>query len=153
MALSTSQAGVSAGQQLQQISKSLEAGLTPERDAIAKEDQALAAEKAKLSPAEYQKRGAALERRAQAYTNTIQARNAQFTQTRDKTTEQIATAVTPILVAVITAHHCSLVLERGGIYGATPAMDITPDVIKTLNTTLPTISVSLVQPAAEQAGQ
>jgi Skp family chaperone for outer membrane proteins len=150
-ALGTSQAGVSANQQLQQISKTLEAGLTPERDAIAKEDQTLTAEKAKLSAADYQKRAAALQKRAQAYTNMVQARNAQFTQTRDKATDQIATAVTPLLVASITEHHCSLVLERGGIYGANAAMDLTADVIQKLNAALPTVAVSLAPPQAGPA--
>lgn len=151
MALTTSQAGVSANQQLQQISKDLDAGLAPERDAIGKEDQALTAAKAKLSAADYQKRAAALQQRAQAYTAMVQTRNAQFTQTRDKATDQIATAVTPILVASITEHHCSLVLERGGIYGANAAMDLTPEVIQKLNAQMPTLAVSLAPPPAAQA--
>jgi Skp family chaperone for outer membrane proteins len=150
-ALNTSQAGVSANQQLQQIAQGIAASLNPERDAISAEDKALAAEKAKLSPAKLQERGLALQKRAQAYGQTVQTRNAQLTQTHDKAFSQIAQAMTPILVSKITEHHCSLVMEsRGIIYGANPAMDLTSEVVQQLNAALPTVTVTLLPPEALQ---
>ena len=152
-ALNTSQAGVAVNQQIQQLSQGIEANLVPERDAISKEDKALGDEKTKHS-AKIQERTAALQKRAQAYAQTVQTRNAQLAQTRDKAMAQIASAVTPIVVAKIGEHHCSLVLEsRGIIYGANPAMDLTPEVIQQLNTALPTVTVTLIPPEALQAAQ
>ena len=151
MALSTSQAGVSVAQQLQQLQQTAAAPLNAERQAIAQADQALGAEKSKLAPAKFQERAAALQQRAQAYESTVQTRNGQLEQTRDKATTQIAQAITPILVATITAHQCSLVVERGGVIGANPAMDLTPEVIQKLNAALPTVAVTLEPPPA--AGQ
>lgn len=153
-ALNTSQVGVGVNQQLQQLSQGIASNLDPERDAIAAEDKALAAEKAKLTPAKFQERALALQKRAQTYEQTVQTRNAQLTQTRDKAMAQIADAVTPIVVAKITAHHCSLVFEsRGIIYGANPAMDLTPEVIQQLNAALPSVAVSLLPPEALQQTQ
>jgi Skp family chaperone for outer membrane proteins len=154
VALNTSQAGVGVNQQLQQISQGIASNLNPERDAIAAEDKAIAAEKAKLSAAKFQERALALQKRAQTYEQTVQTRNAQLTQTRDKAMAQIADAVTPIVVAKITEHHCSLVFEsRGIVYGANPAMDLTPEVIQQLNTVLPAVAVSLLPPEALQQTQ
>jgi Skp family chaperone for outer membrane proteins len=150
-AMNTSQAGVSANQQLQQIAQGIASSLNPERDAIAAEDKALAAERAKLSPAKLQERATALQKRAQTYGQTVQTRNAQLSQTHDKAFTQIAQAMTPILVAKITEHHCSLVLEsRGIIYGANPAMDLTAEIVQQLNTSLPTVTVTLIPPEALQ---
>ncbi|HUO21299.1 MAG TPA: OmpH family outer membrane protein [Caulobacteraceae bacterium] len=143
MALNTSAAGVSVNTQLQQMEQSANATLAPQRDALAAEDKALSAEKAKLTPAKFQERVAALQQRAQAYSQTVQSRNAQFSQAHDKAQDQIAQAVTPLLVASITAHACSLIVERNSIYGANPAMDLTPEVIQKLNAALPTVTVVL----------
>ena len=149
LALTTSAAGVSVNQQLQQLSQSAQATLDVERNAITAADKALTAEKPKLSAAKYQTEQSALQQRAQTYTATVQARQAQFSQARDKALDQIAATVTPILVATITERHCSIIVERGGIYGANPAMDLTPDVIQKLNAVLPTVAVSLPPEAAQ----
>jgi outer membrane protein len=140
-ALSTSQAGVSVNQQLQTMQQGVAGPLNAERDSIAAADKALTAEKPKLSAAKFQEQADALQRRAQTYSATVQTRNAQFTQTRDNALNQIAQSVTPILVSTITEHKCSLIVERNGIYGANPAMDLTPEVIQRLNAVLPTVTV------------
>jgi Skp family chaperone for outer membrane proteins len=150
VALNTSQAGVSANQQIQKMEQDAEATIGPERTAITEADKALSAEKPKLAPAKYQERAAALQQRVQAYSVLVQTRNAQFSHTHDKAMSQIAQAVTPILVATITDHKCSLVVERGGIYGANPAMDLTPEVVQKLNAVLPTITVTLEPPPSAQ---
>ena len=93
------QAGVSLNQQIQQISQGIQAGLDPVRAAIAKDNQELMAQKAKLPAAQYQQRQAALQQRADAYSQTVQTRSAQIAQTREKALVQIATAVNPLLVA------------------------------------------------------
>ncbi len=148
-ALTTSAAGVSVNQQLQQLSQSAQAPLDAERNAITAADKALTAEKPKLSAAKYQAEQGSLQQRAQAWQMTVQARQTQFNQARDKALDQIAATVTPVLVATITARHCSIIVERGGIYGANPAMDLTPDVVQKLNTILPAVVVSLPVEAAQ----
>ena len=152
-ALNTSAAGQSANQQLQQIAQSIQTQMNVERDAIVTENKALVAEKAKLTAAKLQARQAALQQRAQTFQQTIQLRNAQVQQTHDKTMDQIAASVTPILVSTITAHACSLIVERNGIYGANPAMDLTPEVITKLNAALPTVAVTLLTPEQVQQQQ
>lgn len=150
VALNTSDAGVGVNKQLAPLYQTAQSELNSERDALAKDNKALFAEKAKLSKAQFQKRLAALQQRAQAYNATLQTRNAQFTQTRAKAMDQIAAAVTPILVDAITARKCALIVERANIYGANPAMDLTPDVVKQLNIAMPTLTVNLLPPEALQ---
>ena len=150
VALNSSDAGVGVNKQLAPLYQAAQSELNGERDALAKDNKALFAEKAKLSNSKFQKRLAALQQRAQAYNATLQTRNAQFTQTRAKAMDQIAAAVTPILVDAITAHKCALIVERANIYGANPAMDLTSDVVKQLNIAMPTLTVSLLPPEALQ---
>jgi Skp family chaperone for outer membrane proteins len=150
VALNTSDAGVGVNKQLATLYQTAQSELNGVRDALAKDNKALFAEKAKLSNAKFQKRLAALQQRAQDYNATLQTRNAQFTQTRAKAMDQIAAAVTPILVDAITTHKCALIVERATIYGANPAMDLTADVIKQLNIAMPTLTVRLLPPEALQ---
>ena len=150
VALATSNAGLGVNKQLAPLYQAAQTELNGQRDALTKDKKTLFAEKAKLSAAKFQKRLAALQQRAQVYNTVLQTRNAQFTQTRAKAMDQIAAAVTPILVDAITAHHCALVVERASIYGANPAMDLTADVVKQLNIAMPTLTVSLLPPEALQ---
>lgn len=150
VALSTSDAGLGVNKQLAPLYQAAQTDLNGQRDTLTKDNKTLFAEKAKLSAAKFQARLAALQQRAQVYNSALQTRNAQFTQTRAKAMDQIAAAVTPILVDAITAHHCALVVERASIYGANPAMDLTADVVKQLNIAMPTLTVSLLPPEALQ---
>ena len=150
LALSTSDAGLGVNKQLAPLSQAAQTELDGQRDTLNADNKALLAQKAKLSAADFQKRLAALQQRAQDYNTAVQTRNAQFAQTRAKAMDQIAATATPILVDAITAHHCALVVDRAGIYGANPAMDLTSDVIKQLNLIMPSLPVSLLPPEALQ---
>jgi outer membrane protein len=151
VAMSNSQAGVSVLQQLKQLSQSISGQLSPQRDAIAKEEQALLAQKAKLTPARAQQRAVEIQEKAQAFDRLVQTRNAQIAQTRDGAMEKIASAMTPMLVASITAHKCAVLFERNSSYGVNPAMDLTGEIIDKLNAAMPTVTVTLAPPPTGQA--
>jgi Skp family chaperone for outer membrane proteins len=142
-ALGQSRAGVSANQQLSQFQQGIEAELKAERDTIARDDQALLAQKPSLPAADYQQRVTQLRQRYDVLQRTTQTRAAQLTRTRNDAITQIATAMAPSLNETITARRCSLVIEKGGVYGANPAMDITPQVIGLMNTRLPSVTLRL----------
>jgi Skp family chaperone for outer membrane proteins len=149
-AIGRSQAGVSAGGQLERLSQSVQSDLAAQRTALIAQGKALAAEKAKLSAAEYARRTSDLEQRAQAFDRLANTRSAQLRQTRTIALGQIGAAMTPILAASVTSHRCGLVLDAGATYGSNAAMDLTAGVVQKLNAKLPSVTVTLATP--EQAG-
>lgn len=149
-AVARSQAGTSAGGQLERLAKSVQTDMTTQRNALVDQGRALAADKAKLSAAEYSRRTADLQQRAQAFDRLANTRAAQLRQTRATALGQIGAAMTPILTAAVTSHRCGLVLDKSSTYGSNAAMDLTDGVVQQLNTRLPTVTVTLATP--EQAG-
>jgi outer membrane protein len=151
MTLAQSQAGISANQQLAKIQQTVTAELKPANDALVSEARALEARKASTPAAQYQQSAADLERRAQAQDALSRTRNDQLVRTRDEAVRQIGTAALPALNAALTAHRCSIVLDKNRVYSVNAAMDLTPEVIQKVNAALPTITVQLAAPQPPQA--
>ena len=63
---------------------------------------------------------------------------------------QIGAAALPALNAALTAHRCSIVLDKGRVYSVNAAMDLTPEVIQKVNAALPTITLQLAAPQQPQ---
>jgi outer membrane protein len=146
--LGQSQAGAGANQQLTQLQTSINSELRAARDKLVADDQALTAQKAKLSAADFAAQGAALQARARDLQNLATTRNSQLTRTRDGAIAQISKAALPLLNASLTAHHCAIVLDKAPVYSVNPAMDLTGEVMQRLNATLPAITVTLAAPAS-----
>jgi outer membrane protein len=141
--LGQSQAGASANQQLTQLQTSVNNELRAARDKLVADDQALTAKKAQLSAADFAAQTTALQTRARDLQALATTRNGQLTRTRDGAIAQISKAALPLLNASLTAHHCSIVLDKGPVYSVNPAMDLTAEVMQRLNATLPAITVTL----------
>lgn len=151
-ALETSKAGASAVEQIRQFASAASAKLKPERDAIAQENQALMDQRASLSPAQLQQRGIALQQKNAEFQEVSQQRSAQLQQTQANAVSRILVAINPALTTVSAAHHCSLILERGQVYGVNASMDLTAEVIKRVDATLPPFKVELASvPAGSPA--
>ncbi len=149
--LSQSQAGMAANQQLAKLQQSVNADLKPANDALVNEARALEGRKASMAAAQYQQSVADLQRRAQAQDTLARTRNDQLVRTRDEAARQIGTAALPALNAVLTAHRCSIVIDKGRVYSVNAAMDLTPEVIQRVNTALPTVNLQLAPPQQAQA--
>ena len=141
--LGQSQAGLAANQQLAQLQKSVNAELSATRDRLVADDRALTAQKAQLSAADFNQKSADLQRRAQDLDSLSRVRNSQLSRTRDEAVRQISTAALPLFNASLTAHRCSIVLDKGPVYSVNPAMDLTGEIMQKLNAVMPTISVQL----------
>lgn len=144
-ALGNSKAGQAANQRLQQLGAQIEAELNPEKQAIITENTALQ-NGAALPAAQRQTRIAALQQRAQTFSQLQTLRGAQLQQTRVLATQTIVAKIDPILAPLVVARRCSLVLERTATYGFNPAMDLTPAVVDQLNQQLPTVTFYLATP-------
>jgi Skp family chaperone for outer membrane proteins len=145
-ALEASQAGVSAGQQIQQFDRGVRAELDAERAAIVSDDRALAAQKATLPAAAYQQRVGALKQRYAELDRTTQLRGQQLAKTRADAVALISRALDAGVAETITARHCSVVFERAGSYGSNAGMDITAQVIQQMNERLPGVTLRLAPP-------
>ncbi len=147
-AIGGSKAGQAGTARMQQIAAGVTAELNPQRQAIVTEGNALQAGQKTMPAAELQQRGAALRQRAQAFDVLQRTRAAQLQQTRVLAEQQISRTMDPIVAQIITTHRCSVVLDRGALYGANPASDITPEVVRALDTQLPTVQFNLAPPPA-----
>lgn len=151
MVLAQSQAGASATQQLAKMQQSINAELKTANDALVSEARALEARKPSTPAAQYQQSATDLQRRAQAQDALTRTRGDQLVRTRDDAVRRIGTAALPALNASLTAHRCSIVLDKGRVYSVNAAMDLTPEVIQKVNASLPSLTLQLATPQQAQA--
>ncbi|MDO1559955.1 OmpH family outer membrane protein [Brevundimonas sp. 2R-24] len=138
--MQTSTAGQAVNTRLQQLMQQVEAELQPEANAIDTELRTLQSQQASLPADQFNQRRQALGQRAQTFETLRQTRLAELQYTEQSQRLRIAQTVNPILTQVYQARGCSLLLDASGILAANPAMDVTPQVIQQLNTTLPTVT-------------
>jgi outer membrane protein len=153
LTLSQTQAAIAANQQLAKMQQTVNGEVKPTNDALISEAKGLEARKASMPAAQYQQSATDLQRRAQAQDALIRTRNDQLARTRDQAVRQIGAAALPILNAAITAHRCSIVLDKGRIYSVNAAMDLTPEVIQKVNAAMPTVTLQLAPPQQAQAAR
>ena len=146
MVLGQSQAGVAANQQLAKMQQNVAAELKATNDALITEARALEARKASTPAAQYQQSAGDLQRRAQTQDALTRTRNDQLVRTRDEAVRQVGVAALPALNAALTAHRCSIVIDKGRVYSVNAAMDLTPEVIQKVNAALPSITLQLAAP-------
>ena len=149
--LAQSKAGVAANEQLAKMQQSVNAELKTGNDSLITDAKALEARKASTPAAQYQQSATDLQRRAQTQDNLARTRNDQLVRTRDEAVRQIGVAALPALNATLTAHRCAIVVDKGRVYSVNAAMDLTPEVIQKINTTLPTVTLQLAAPQQPQA--
>ena len=142
-AINSSQAGISANQQITQFSTGMRAELGAQHAAIVRDDHALAQRRPSMSVAAYQQSVAQIRQRYQALDQTAKARDAQLRRTSDYAVKLVDRALEPALSSAVTQRRCALVIERKNLEGANPAMDITPAVVSALNLRLPILDLRL----------
>ncbi len=143
-AIANSKAGQATDARLRQLGQGVQAELSPEQQAIIAENNALKA--GTVPSAQREQRIAALQKRATAFTQLQQLRTAQLQTTRAQALDQILKPMDQVLGPISTAHHCSVVIERSATYGFNQAMDLTPDVVRQLDTRMPTNTFNLAPP-------
>lgn len=152
-ALTRSQAGVSATQQLAQFGLGIDAELKAQEGAIHNDDVALATQKSVLPAADYQQRVVQMRQRYADLDRTRALRAAQLDVTRKQALAVVGQIVDPSLADTITTHRCSAVFERSATYGAAGASDITPAVIQKMDSVQSMVALRLATPEAAQAAR
>ncbi len=120
-ALAQSQAGTSVTQQMQQFAAGVLAELDAQHRAIERDDQALAAQKTTLKPADFERNLTLLRQRYAALDHTRQTRLGQLSTTRKAADGLVASALDPSLAAATTDRKCAIVVDRAATHGFNPA--------------------------------
>jgi len=125
---------------LQQLGSQVEAELNPERATLQTEAQTLESQRATLAADQFQQRAEALNQRIQAYAAREQLRAEELDQTRNVQLQRIVQQVNPLVMASYTSRNCSVVFDASSLIAINPAMDITDEVVRQLDTQMTTIT-------------
>jgi len=150
--LGQSTAGQSLQTGLQRLAQEVQGELAPYATSIQTEAQQLQQGGQAADPDGSRRR--AFQQRLDEAQQLEQTRQNELRYTELMQTQAIGQATSPIITALYQQRGCSLLLDRGSVFLANPAMDITDAVIQQLNTTLPSLSFSrMAVPAQAQQPQ
>jgi len=114
---------------MQQLAQQVSGELNPQRTALQTEGQTLTNQKvASTDP-----RVAAYRTKAETYARTEAIRERELQMTQQKALARIGTEADPVVRQIYAQKNCGLLLDRSGVFGSNPAMDITDQVIAGLN--------------------
>jgi Skp family chaperone for outer membrane proteins len=139
-AIGESTVGKAFNARMQQITAQAEAELAPERTALQTEATTLQGQQASLAADAFQQRATALNQRIQAYSAKEDLRSREIDATQQKNLQRIAVEVNPLLAGVYTTRRCAVVFTAEALINVNPAMDISDDVVKSLNGKMTTIA-------------
>ncbi len=139
-AVATSAVGQSVATRMKQLMGAADAELTADRNSLQAEQARLQSIQATTPKDQFDQQALAFNQRVQAFEVKTQTRSQELQYTEGKQVERIQQAIDPILKQVYQERGCGLMLDRGSLYGANPAMDVTQVVIGKLNATLTTLT-------------
>jgi len=132
-AIGSSTVGHYVETRMQQIVAQTNAELTGEKNAIDADAKALDARRATLDQSTLEQQASALQVRANALQRKAQLRDREVSATEQKAVGRIGQEMTPLISQVYQQKACSVLFQRTAIVIANPAMDITPQVVTSLN--------------------
>jgi len=147
-AIRDSAAGRAAAARMTTLGQQVRAELQAEQTAITNEGNAVRA----LPEAQRETRAAALQTRFNAYQRTAQIREEELRRTQAQALDRIVNALEPVVLQLYVQRGCGLMLDRGSIVYANPAMDVTAAAQQGLDRALPTITFDRVRLPAQQTG-
>ena len=131
---------------LQARAKQLQDGLTADADALRKQQAANA-----IAPAALQAKAAELQQRQQVGQAEVQSREQDFQVSQRYVQQQILQAVGPITQQIMRERGAQVALRSDATLAMNPALDVTAEVVKRLDVSLPRVSVT--PPAAPAAAK
>jgi Skp family chaperone for outer membrane proteins len=148
-ALASAKVGVAASQRLKQFLDQAQAVAQAEIQPLEAEAKTLQSPSSKLSQGEFLQRAQQLQAAREAAQQRAALRSRQIEITRDQQRSLILTQAQPLLNQAYKAHHCGLLLDLSVVYGGNMSGDLTPDLVKAMDTYLTPQSFDLAPlPAA-----
>ena len=152
-AVGTSTVGKYVIDRMKQLSTTANAEINAEKTSIETEGKSLQAQQATLSAEARNQRTQALQQRIAVLQRKAQVRGQELDATERKALSRVATEMDPIVRAIYQQRNCSLLLDRNGVLGANPSMDMTDAVVQQLNTKLTTFPFERERLEQQAAGQ
>lgn len=118
---------------LQQIATQVQSELRTEETTLQNEAKALDGQRASLDQSTFERRGADLQVRANAFQRKAQLRERELQATQQKALSRIGQEMEPMIRQVYQQRQCSILLQRDALVIANPAMDVSPAVVTALN--------------------
>jgi Skp family chaperone for outer membrane proteins len=136
----TSAAGISMKTRLEQLQQQSNSELNAEHQTLLQEQSQIEAA-AKTTPQEQlEQRVLSLRQRGAAWERKVNQRAQELQATESKQTQRIGGELDPIVKAIFTERHCSILLNSNAILIANPAMDVTQEALQQLNGRLTTLT-------------
>lgn len=148
-----SAAGKNGQSQLQAKAQSVQARVKTLSDQIGAEYQALDKARASMAQEAFQAKVKDLETRRGNAENEVRGRQQDLAQSADYVRRQILDAVNPIITAIMRERGAQMVLVQDATMAYVPSVDVTDEVIKRLNVSLPTVSITAPTVPATPAQQ
>lgn len=114
-----------------------------EEKRLREDEQALKAQRATLSPEEFDRQAQALRDRFRVVERDVQGRRRSLNQAFTAAMSQVRTALHEVMSDVARQRQAVLVLPRQSTLWADPSIDVTDQVLEGLNRKLPEVTVSL----------
>lgn len=118
---------------LQQLATEAQTEVDAERAPLDKDQAALEAEFAKLTPEQRAQRQQALMKRMQPIKAKAEQRSREIEATRVKVLAQISDRAQPVIAEVYRARKCGLLFDRNGVMGGNLSNDLTAEVVTVLD--------------------
>lgn len=138
--IASSSVGKAWDARLQQLRAQAAAELSAEQTSLKNDVQAFQTRRGSLTQEQQQQQAGPLQQREDAFNQKAQLRNAELEYTARHQMQRIEAVINPIVQTVYQEHHCSLLLNGDAVMGGNPAMDLSDDVVRQLNTRMSTIT-------------
>ncbi len=137
-----SKAATDVRNQLQAKQKAFQADLDSKEKTLHAEDQSLAKQRSTTDKDAFAQKVKAFQDKAAAAQKEVQTKKAQLDKAFNGALEQIQNNVTEITQKIAAEKKLSIILTSNQVIYTDPALDITDDVLKSLDTKLPNVKVS-----------
>lgn len=141
--LRDSAAGKHMTKQTEELALQMQEDFAPENKKLQADVEELQRQAAITAPGERQAKVAELESRRQAFQKKVQERQAAIEVGLAGARGNVEQALGPILQEIMTERGANLLLDRGLVVLGPTDADITADVVKRLDATLPSVPVTL----------
>ena len=139
--LSDSDAAITAAEQIEEIAIEIENEIKLSDDEIIKEQNSLIESQSIMAPEAFESKRNEYENKVQKYNNVRQSKLMKIDELIAVSRNEILSAIKPILEDISNEKGITIILEKTSIMLNAEKMDITNEVLKKLNKSLPSIKV------------
>ena len=140
--LSESDAAVMASEQIEKIAKDIESEIEESDNEIIKEQNLLIESQSIMAPEAFEAKRIEYENKVQNYNNERQLKLIKIDELIARSRNDVLSAIRPILEDISNKKGITIILEKSSVMLNADKMDISDEVLKTLNKELPTLEVS-----------